>query len=173
MCSQRSGSHLSVEVRTRDQMLPLHVLHVAGDLPGVPGLFEDVAKVSQMSEVLAAEAAAEATDDEMPSLVDSSDDEDDQTSKAYGLRRVTIGGETAALSSDDDKDDEPNGRAFARGRRWGGYSVYTLARNAHSTTALHRAMLGAHHHTHSRIRAHSRATPPQALNSACTLCSRG
>ena len=27
------------QVRTRDQMLPLHVLHVAGDLPGVPGLF--------------------------------------------------------------------------------------------------------------------------------------
>ena len=39
MCSQSSGSQLSVEVRTRDQMLPLHVLHVAGDLPGVPGLF--------------------------------------------------------------------------------------------------------------------------------------
>ena len=27
------------QVRTRDQMLPLHVLHVAGDYPGVPGLF--------------------------------------------------------------------------------------------------------------------------------------
>ena len=27
------------QVRTRDQMLPLHVLHVAGDIPGLPGLF--------------------------------------------------------------------------------------------------------------------------------------
>ena len=27
------------QVRTRDQMLPLHVLHVAGDYPGIPGLF--------------------------------------------------------------------------------------------------------------------------------------
>ena len=29
----------SKQVRTRDQMLPLHVLHVAGDYPGIPGLF--------------------------------------------------------------------------------------------------------------------------------------
>ena len=27
------------QVRTRDQLLPLHVLHVAGDYPGIPGLF--------------------------------------------------------------------------------------------------------------------------------------
>ena len=26
-------------MRKRDQMLPLHVLHVAGDIPGLPGLF--------------------------------------------------------------------------------------------------------------------------------------
>ena len=27
------------QVRTRDQVLPLLVLHVAGDIPGLPGLF--------------------------------------------------------------------------------------------------------------------------------------
>ena len=27
------------QVRQKDQMLPLHVLHVAGDIPGLPGLF--------------------------------------------------------------------------------------------------------------------------------------
>ena len=27
------------QVRKKDQMLPLHVLHVAGDIPGLPGLF--------------------------------------------------------------------------------------------------------------------------------------
>ena len=27
------------QVRKKDQILPLHVLHVAGDIPGLPGLF--------------------------------------------------------------------------------------------------------------------------------------
>ena len=30
---------LCAQVRTRDQMLPMHVLHVAGHVPGLPGLF--------------------------------------------------------------------------------------------------------------------------------------
>ena len=38
-CKHKACDHLCAQVRTRDQMLPMHVLHVAGHVPGLPGLF--------------------------------------------------------------------------------------------------------------------------------------